>query len=53
MNVVEDVVSTNQSDLLPLVNQSSSKFLNQENKNEERSSSNKSNEEDERYETKF
>ena len=44
MNVVEDVVSTNQSDLLPLVNQSSSK---------ERSSSNKSNEEDERYETQF
>ena len=44
MNVVEDVVSTNQSDLLPLVNQSSS---------EERSSSNKSNEEDERYETQF
>ena len=43
MNVVEDVVSTNQSDLLPLVNQSSS---------EERSSSNKSNE-DERYETQF
>ena len=43
MNVVEDVVSSNQSDLLPLVNQSSS---------EERSSSNKSNE-DERYETQF
>lgn len=53
MNVVEDVVSINQSDLLPLINQSSSKFSNQENKIEERSSSNKSNEEDERYETQF
>lgn len=54
MNVVEDVALTNQSDLLPFVNPSSSKFSNQENKIEERSSSNKSDEEeDERYETQF